>query len=140
MRVALAALVASGLILFGLAHASQSRADFIDCPALGVCSGTEFADDLNGTDGYDEIRGKEGPDNVNGYGSGDDLFGGAGADVIVGGGGDDAMHGKAGDDEMRAASDDSGGDFVDCGDGNDQAWVDPGDAVDPDCETVHYIF
>lgn len=135
--MALTALFA--LIVFVMANVVRAAA-FIDCPAVGVCEGTEFPDDMDGTSGYDEMRGREGDDNLNGYGSGDDIFGGIGADILKGGGGGDAIHGSYGDDQIRAASDDEGGDFVDCGPGDDEAWADPTDAVDPDCEVVHYIF
>jgi len=135
-------LVGAGLLLLFAASATRvppASAAFIDCPVLGVCIGTDDPDDMNGTDGYDEIRGKEGGDNLHGYGSGDDLYGGRGPDVLVGDGGDDAVHGFDGADELRIASDESGGDFADCGDGQDEVWADPGDAVSPDCEVVHIL-
>ncbi len=115
-------------------------AAIIDCDVVGVCEGTDFDDDISGTGGYDEIRAREGDDFARGGGSGDDIFGGVGADVLKGGGGDDAVHGSYGNDTLRLASDDQGGDFADCGDGDDEVFADPGDAVDPDCETVHYVF
>jgi Ca2+-binding RTX toxin-like protein len=105
-----------------------------------IIEGDDTDDYLVGDEGYDQIRGRGGDDFISGRGSGDDLYGGFGADVVKGGGGDDFMAGGPGPDDMRAASDDSGGDFIDCGDGFDQVWLDPGDVSSPDCEDVNYVY
>ena len=92
---------------------------------------------LEGTDGYDELRGFEGNDELRGFGGPDNLWGGDQGDFLKGGGGDDALFGGQGPDEMNSASDDSGGDFVSCGDGeNDHVRANPADAVALNCEDV----
>lgn len=134
------AIAAIALVVLLTSPPQSAHAAFFDCDPVGACLGTDDADDMNGTPGYDEIRGYGGADDIRGYGSGDDLYGGSGDDIVVGYAGDDYMRGGWGDDLMKAASDDSGGDFVDCGPGFDEVWADPGDAVSPDCELVHTIF
>jgi len=130
--------ILAAALLLGAGLASPAQGAFIDCATFGICWGTDEADDITGTDGYDEIRGLEGGDDIRGGGSGDDIFGGEGRDSLKGNGGDDAIHGGPAGDEIRAAGDDSGGDFVDCGGGDDEAWANPGDFIDFDCEIVHF--
>jgi len=125
------------LLFASAALAAPAPAAFIECDVVGVCLGTDDADFIIGTDGFDEIRGGQGPDLIRALGSGDNVYGGLGDDTLTPGGGDDAVFGRGGNDEIHLASDDSGGDFADCGDGNDEVWADPADAVSPDCETVH---
>lgn len=132
------ALLAAALLAVAGIQASTADAAYIECAVFGPCYGTDNDDEIVGTDGYDEIRAQEGSDLVRGGGSGDDIFGGRGPDVLKGGGGDDALHGGPNDDELRLASDNSGGDFGDCGDGDDTVWADLGDFIDFDCETVVY--
>ena len=86
-----------------------------------------------------------GNDVLVGNGRANRLFGGAGNDTLRGMGGSDVLTGGAGDDRIDARE--SGGpmslaaqagavDQVVCGAGNDTAFVDAADAVDPDCENV----
>ena len=125
-----------------------------------VFVGTPEADDYSGGPGRDRISGRGGTDTLSGWGGSDQISGGAGADVIHGGKGGDVLIGGWGDDVIRGADgrdelvggpgrdrlfggnhDDvikaQGGDadFVDCGDGDDTASVDPADTV-TGCERV----
>src|SRR5829696_7662216 len=139
----IAAIFALALLLLTLmlVVVPVSSAAYIECADFGVCYGTDEADDMNGTAGYDEMRGREGGDDIRGGGSGDDLFGGMGRDFLKGGGGADAVHGGPGNDDINVSSDDSPGDFADCGEGdNDEVWADPTDAVSLDCEVIHWVF
>lgn len=122
--------------------------------------GTAKADDHSGGPGRDRISGKGGDDTLSGWGGRDQISGGAGADaihggtrsdVLVGGWGDDVIRGADGRDELvggpgrdrlfggnhndviKAQGGDA--DFIDCGDGDDTAFVDPEDTV-TGCEKV----
>lgn len=70
---------------------------------------------LNGDGGYDELHGSSASETLNGGVGSDEITGNAGADTIAGG--DDA-------DTIYAV--DGAADTVDCGAGDDIAWVDPG--------------
>jgi len=125
-----------------------------------VFVGTPEADDYSGGPGRDRISGRGGDDTLSGWGGRDQISGGAGADVIhggkrgdvlIGGWGDDVIRGGDGRDELVGGPgrdrlfggnhDDvikaQGGDadIVDCGDGDDTAYVDPVDTV-IGCEKV----
>jgi Ca2+-binding RTX toxin-like protein len=125
-----------------------------------VFVGTAKADDYSGGPGRDRISGRGGDDTLSGWGGSDQISGGAGADGIHGGKGGDVLIGGWGDDVLRGADgrdelvggpgrdrlfggnhDDvikaQGGDadFIDCGDGDDTAYVDPVDTV-TGCEQV----
>jgi len=91
--------------------------------------------------------GEGGADTLIGSSSRNDLIGGLGADTLRGRGGDDrllpqegtdALWGGVGDDRIHA-DDDHRDRIIDCGPGNDLAFVDRG--VDPDpehCERVRF--
>lgn len=125
-----------------------------------VLIGTPEADDYSGGPGRDRISGRGGDDTLSGWGGRDQISGGAGADVIhggkmgdvlIGGWGDDVIRGADGRDELVGGPgrdrlfggkhDDvikaQGGDadVIDCGDGDDTAFVDPVDTV-TGCERV----
>jgi Ca2+-binding RTX toxin-like protein len=103
-----------------------------------------FGDDLRiGTNQADRIYGLGGKDTIIGRGGPDDCYGGSGMDVvrcgsgndrIDGGFGEDELFGRAGDDTISAA--DGQEDQVNCGAGDDTAYVDQLDVVDPNCENV----
>lgn len=81
-------------------------------------------DDLRGGRGADRISGGIGDDTIHG-GAGDDrLTGGKGRDTILGGPGDDAIHARDGERDV-----------IDCGPGEDVAYVDRKDVVQG-CERV----
>ncbi len=125
-----------------------------------VFVGTAKADDHSGGPGRDRISGRGGDDILSGRGGRDQISGGAGADVIhggaegdvlIGGWGDDVIRGADGRDELvggpgrdrlfggnhadviKAQGGDA--DFIDCGTGDDTAFVDPVDTV-RGCEKV----
>ena len=74
----------------------------------------------------DTLRGTEGEDNLDG-GGGEDLIDGRGGDDRVSGGrGVDSIFGGLGADILRSR-DDAPDTLIDCGDGDDTAYVDPED-------------
>ncbi len=82
------------------------------------------------------VQGGRGNDVLIGSRGANTLIGGGGRDRIRGMGGNDFLSGGASNDRIDARD---GAGFVDrvmCGDGQDTALVDPGDIVDPDCESV----
>jgi Ca2+-binding RTX toxin-like protein len=87
-------------------------------------------DFLSGGSGADELRGGPGPDVLRGDSGNDVLRGGAGVDTLAGGPGDDRLY--AWGDGRRGRS----GDTVDCGAGQDIAFVDRNDRVAKNCEVV----
>jgi len=105
--------------------------------------GTFKQDDLTGTSQLDRIYGLGAADTLMGKGGNDDCYGGsgndeircgAGNDRIDGGFGQDDLFGDIGNDTISAA--DGQVDVVDCGEGNDTAYVDAQDDVNPNCEEV----
>jgi Ca2+-binding RTX toxin-like protein len=128
-----------------------------------VMDGLDGNDKIYGNAGGDLINGSAGADTING-GDGDDLLKGrAGNDIIYGGDGNDRLVGdgdinEAGSDIIKAGPGDdklfqafplgfvvgaltSDGfkDVLDCGDGNDEAWVNLSTDHDEvkNCEVVH---
>lgn len=84
-------------------------------------------DTLDGGHGDDDVSGGDGADQVTG-GQGDDrLRGGRGRDRVVGGRGHDRLLGGPGRDSIYAV--DGVRDTIDCGQGNDTAFVDHRDIV-----------
>ena len=71
-------------------------------------------DTVAGGDGDDRAGGGKGNDSVDGGEGNDNLFGGWGADTVSGGNGNDRLHALAPDRQA---------DTLDCGDGQDVAWV-----------------
>ena len=128
-------------LLVGLAYvAAAGPAGVPEEARAADIDGTDGDDILDGTDGYDEIRGFDGDDELRGLGGPDNLYGNANADYLRGGPGDDALYGGNGHDYLNVASDDSGGDYAGCGDGDDTVRADPSDAISLNCETIVWIF
>ncbi len=109
--------------------------------------GTFGQDNLQGTDQMDRIYGLGAADTIRGLAGNDDCYGGSGADEIYcgygndridGGFGTDVLFGGPGNDTIATA--DGQFDRVNCGTGNDTAYVDRQDAVSPEqariCENV----
>jgi Ca2+-binding RTX toxin-like protein len=71
-------------------------------------------DVLQGNDGNDLIRGRTGNDEVRGHAGEDNLYGGWGTDTLYGGESSDVLHAMAFDGQL---------DVLDCGAGNDTAFV-----------------
>jgi hypothetical protein len=88
-----------------------------------------------GTD-VEHVVGGDGNDELAGNGSANTLDGGNGNDTLTANGGNDTLNGGANDDILQAHDGDP--DTVNCGPGNDHAFVDPSDTVASDCETVTY--
>jgi len=90
--------------------------------------GTPGPDTLIGDDGANLLIGGFGEDTLAGGAGDDTLVGGEHRDVIDGGPGRDGLYGEGGDDSLAAF--DNEADVVDCGASlDDDAQVDPGDAV-----------
>jgi Ca2+-binding RTX toxin-like protein len=121
-----------GVMLFsGVALADNIIGTFGDDP------------DLDGTAQRDRIYGLGGQDTITGFGGNDQCYGGSGADTIScsggndridGGFGEDELSGNTGNDTILAA--DGQADQVDCGNGEDTAYVDELDDPVENCENV----
>jgi hypothetical protein len=117
-----------------------------------VLSGVALAKNITGTNGpdrligipnKDQIYGLGGPDYLSGKKKADALYGGRdndqvragnGRDHVFGGQRSDKLYGGGGNDVMSAA--DGYKDYVNCGWGTDNAYVDKRDRVNRDCENV----
>ena len=86
--------------------------------------------------GHDRLRGAENTDHLSGREGGDRLVGGGSLDRIDGGPGHDAILGGGGDDVLDAQNDDRDR-VIDCGAGQDRAYIDPKlDTPAANCEDV----
>ncbi len=126
------ALVAGGIVLAKVIRGA---------PGGQTINGTPGPDRLAGGGGNDRINGLEGRDRLRGGRGNDTLVGGPGRDVIVGGRGRDALNMRrgvqldgVGNDVIRAR--DHGPDEVNCGAGDDVAYVDRAEDGVFDCERV----
>ena len=121
-----------GVVLLG----GVALADTID--------GTTGPDDLVGTDQADTIHGGGGIDYVSGLAATDLLYGGAANDTVLGREGNDHIYGNPGSDTLFGnlgkdtiySFGDRGEDVVNCGAGDDTAYVDRTDRINKNCETV----
>ena len=106
--------------------------------------GTSGPDDLVGTEQADVIHGGGGIDYVSGLAASDLLYGGAGNDTVLGREGNDSIYGNPGSDRLFGnlgkdtinSFGDRAEDVVNCGAGDDTAFVDEIDRVNKNCETV----
>jgi len=105
--------------------------------------GTSAADRLLGSDASELLFGRRGDDRLKGRAGDDCLRGGAGvdrlageaeADQLNGGAGHDRIRGGIGDDRIRAAR--GGRDEIDCGPGDDVAFVNARKDTWRGCERV----
>jgi hypothetical protein len=100
--------------------------------------GTAGSDDnLSGTPNADKICAYDGHDTVFGWGGDDTVTAGLGDDRVNGGDGDDVLKGGPGDDNLQAEDLVPDNDWDRGNGGDDICTADPGDIVDPSCETVH---
>jgi Ca2+-binding RTX toxin-like protein len=89
---------------------------------------TPGPDTLSGDDGPNGLSAGAGRDVLSGLAGNDVIVGGDNRDVIDGGAGNDQLYGEGGDDSLAAF--DNEADLVDCGASlDDDAQVDPADAV-----------
>jgi Ca2+-binding RTX toxin-like protein len=121
-----------------------------------VCAGTDTDDTMIGDDGFnfinsrfgnDVVNAKGGSDHVEGDEGNDKIYGAQGNDFILGQEGADLKSGGDGTDEIyhssaslqKATDPDGSKDRINCGAGNDEAWINV--SVDHDiaanCETLH---
>ena len=135
--------------------ANLAQADVILCPGPSVCEGTQDSDNMLGDDTANQIIGFGDNDVINGKGGSDTVVGTDGDDVVSGGSGADSVIGGQGGDKLIGGSDndlvyqsftgpdpvasDGSKDIVDCGTGDDGAWINV--SIDHDtasnCETLH---
>jgi hypothetical protein len=158
----LATMVLVGMLLSGVALAAPKGT-----PGPDTLNGNKKPNKFHGKGGNDLIHGKGSSDELHGDDNDDELHGGRGGDYIFGGrgvdlayggqGGDwfstdtethkqlnptaaaDQLNGGLGDDTFVTVDDDP--DIVNCGPGNDRAWIDEelDEAQTPpqgDCERV----
>jgi Ca2+-binding RTX toxin-like protein len=95
--------------------------------------GTKAGDSVHGLEGNDVISARAGDDCAWGEAGNDKLSGSTGRDRLDGGTGHDRISGGSGDDTIYAR--DNTSDSIDCGAGNDTAYVDRRDLV-KHCEVV----
>jgi Ca2+-binding RTX toxin-like protein len=153
MKTRLLILAAVAVLALGVvAVAGASRLDVIrGTDGNDQLSGTPTADLIFGRGGDDSIRGGLGDDRI--YGNdgndslrgnpGDDwLWGGPGDDSIWGGVGADREFGGPGNDALHALAFDHRVDVLDCGAGDDTAYLNGDDPVKDrtvGCEHVVYV-
>jgi Ca2+-binding RTX toxin-like protein len=136
MLIALLALTGSVVPLGRLAWA-----DTIQCAGIDVCKGTDNDDTMVGDDtqnimigfgGNDVMTGKGGSDLLSAFPGDDVVSGGKGFDNIAGDTGADRMAGGDGNDKIahftfgnnpNALDPDGSKDVIDCGLGDDEAWI-----------------
>jgi Ca2+-binding RTX toxin-like protein len=111
------------------------------------CEGTSGPDTLTGTASKNQIYGRPDADYIAGRAAADNLYGNRGNDEVWGEGGSDfidggmhsdsdTLYGGIGNDTIRAVDELNGWkDYIDCGDGEDTAYVDELDVVG-NCENV----
>jgi Ca2+-binding RTX toxin-like protein len=92
-------------------------------------------DTMSGGSGDDRMTGGGGNDNINGDSGHDEMSGGIGADILKGSSGNDKISHFLG----PVTRPDRSIDTIDCGSGNDEAWINVSDDHDTavNCETVH---
>ena len=156
-------------VIFGTAITTTNMAwaDNINCTSGVTCNGTSRDDTMSGSAGSYKMFGLAGNDEMHGgAGGGNDIMsGGSGADTMFGNAGNDNMNGDSSDDFIvggdnadilkgssgndkifhwldRGTSSvllDGSKDTIDCGSGNDEAWINTSFDHDTavNCETVH---
>lgn len=108
-----------------------TKAVIVGTPGDDTLWGTSSADVMDGKAGNDTLHGRAGNDVLYGnrgddtlHGGGNDvLYGADGADSIWGGLGSDVEYGGPGDDSLHSLANDNAVDILDCGPGNDTAYV-----------------
>lgn len=119
-------LVVAGLLLLSLAAGDALAGAQLGGRGDDELRGSHLDDRLAGFGGGDWVWGLAGDDGLSGGGGDDEVYGGPGRDALLGGPGDDFLETKDGEQ-----------DYVDCGEGDDEASVDLEDHVSRTCETVY---
>ena len=121
-----------------------------------LMDGGDGVDTMDGRNGNDDMRGGNGRNNMTGGDGNDRMSGGDGNDMINGGNGNDKIQGLSGFDYLKGGNGndliyqfspsfrgginpDGSKDFIDCGPGQDEAWIQgqmDGDTA-VNCEIVH---
>jgi hypothetical protein len=115
--------------------ATPAYAITVQCaPGGNYCQGGSGNDTIWGTNTPDRMGGNGGNDTLYGKPASDVLRGGAGEDTLRGGTGKDRFYGGTERDEIHAV--DGAADLINCGDGEDIAFVEKVDAVSEDCEII----
>ena len=99
--------------------------------------GAKGNDLLNGSLGHDFLYGMTSHDTVIGSYGNDFVLGGNGTDKILGGPGNDKIFHK---DNVTYTGPDYSKDYIDCGDGDDEVWLNikiDNDSVSKNCEILH---
>jgi Ca2+-binding RTX toxin-like protein len=121
----------TALALAGVAFGA-TKAVIVGTPGNDTLWGTPNADVMYGKAGNDTLHGRAGNDVVYGNAGDDVLHGGDGRDVLYGGDGNDSIwggldadieYGGPGDDTLHSLANDDAVDILDCGPGNDTAFV-----------------
>ena len=97
-------------------------------------------DSIYGENGNDGLWGGEGDDAIEGGAGNDRLWGAEGSDILKGGDGDDRIyHGEHTESAIYDPGPDGSKDTIDCGDGQDEVWLNTGSDGDMavNCEKVH---
>lgn len=124
---------ACGVFALVVVLSAGSRVTLTDGPPAPQAEPYYVGEELRGTRGADVLRGTRSTNLIFGFGGSDSLYGGADADLIDPGNGDDYVSAGAGDDRVRALDGDR--DVIDCGPGQDIAFVDARD-VTRHCEEL----
>ncbi|MDX6633098.1 MAG: hypothetical protein QOG26_1103 [Solirubrobacterales bacterium] len=153
LAVILAIALAAGATVVAKTISGSGRGEFI--------KGSSRADVINGQGGNDTIDGRGGNDRLFGSDGNDDLYGGSGDDGINGGSGDDRINGGPGNDRLTGGpghdefnmadgaeldaqavgndviyANDGEPDSINCGAGDDTAYVDRQEEGVFNCEHV----
>ena len=88
-----------------------------------VVAGGDGSDRLYGGSDSDQVMGGDGNDRAAGNRGADAVSGNEGNDSLFGGWGPDRLFGAGGNDELHALAADGDPDLLNCGPGNDKAWV-----------------
>jgi Ca2+-binding RTX toxin-like protein len=148
----LATMVLGGLLL---SWGAPALADIVGDGRDNTLNGNNKKNVIRGKGGKDTLDGKENRDWLYGGDGNDTLYGGRGDDILYGGPGEDIVNGNQGSDYISGGPDELNGDngndtlvavdneedIINCGPGNDRAWVDQTDELEPpqtngDCEQV----
>ena len=118
--VALMLILASGIALAATINGNSGN---------NFLRGTNNADKIGGRGGNDEVRARAGADKVFGGTQKDTLYGMENGDLVVGGDGNDGLEGGTGNDTLKSQND-GNADNLNCGPGDDTAFVELNDVVD----------